>query len=292
MATHSRDSNSPSIIEWSPSPLEGDFQWPWSPAQPITSASVVQDTKSSESSAFSAPSLLSSDEDAKPTVCTHKHPHPHSLSPGSDGGTFSYPIDVDEQHIWPVNFYARDIEAGFQKFGDAARLGEQRRECLRLLTLVGQHADLFSVDEYATIDNSVHQMISHLDEAAQHSSDPMDAPPLTITHRVSTGDEADPEAALQPGLASVFGVAPHTIRRRALEHGFVQLGPPVYVDYISSDGSTTHIYMLSTAPTSNLSDEELDEITEQVLELFPNLGGRFLMGIFVFLAIMCLKAAF
>jgi hypothetical protein len=74
-------------------------------------------------------------------------------------------------------------------------------------------------------------MISHLDEAAQHSSDPMDAPPLTIAHRVSTGRRGQPcfeldpavlEAALQlrgpTGLASVFGVAPRTIRQRALEH--------------------------------------------------------------------------
>jgi hypothetical protein len=116
---------SPSVVQWSPSPPEGDFQWPLSPVHPNSSMSLhpnssmsaVQDTKSSESSAFSAPSSLSSDEDDRPTVCAHKCPRPRSLSPG----TFSDPIDVDEQRIWPVDFYACDIEAGFQKCTSATR---------------------------------------------------------------------------------------------------------------------------------------------------------------------------
>lgn len=116
---------SPSVVQWSPSPPEGDFQWPLSPAHPSSSTSLhpnsstsaVQDMKSSESSAFSAPSSLSSDEDDRPTVRALKRPHPRSLSPG----TFSDPIDVDEQRIWPVDFYACDVEAGFQKCTSATR---------------------------------------------------------------------------------------------------------------------------------------------------------------------------
>ncbi|KAG2038580.1 hypothetical protein BDR03DRAFT_981529 [Suillus americanus] len=44
-----------------------------------------------------------------------------SRSSDLEGGTFSDPIDVDEQHIWPVDFYACDIEAGFQKCLSATR---------------------------------------------------------------------------------------------------------------------------------------------------------------------------
>jgi hypothetical protein len=75
-----------------------------------------------------------------------------------------------------------------------------------------------------TIENSIHQMIFHLDEAAHQSLGPADAPPLTITYTVPTGGrgrlqyELDPdilEAALElqgpTYLASIFGVSSHTV---------------------------------------------------------------------------------
>ncbi|KAG1718466.1 uncharacterized protein EDB91DRAFT_1088453 [Suillus paluster] len=116
--------------------------------------------------------------------------------------------------------------------GDAAHLGAQQNECLRLLTL---HVDLFSAEEGTTIETSIHSMISHLDKATRHSSDPAETSPLTIACTVRTG---------------------------------------------ADDGSITHIYMSSTAPTSNLSDEELDEIMQQVLKLFPKFGRQMLNGDF------------
>lgn len=121
---------------------------------------------------------------------------------------------------------------------------------LYILTSYSSHVDLFSAEESTTIETSIHSMISHLDKAAQHSSDPADAPPLTITHMVPTGGRGRPRYELDP---------------------------------VAEDGSITRIYTSSTAPTSDLSDEELDEITEQVLELFPNFGRWMLDGHFRFL---------
>ena len=136
-------------------------------------------------------------------------------------------------------------------------------------------------------------MIQHLDAAAGQSIDPPDAPPLETTHAIATGRPGRPRIEIDPSilapavelrgptqLATIFGVSARTIRRRALEYGFVEPGPPVYVDYEGEDGTVMRCYTSSTAPTSDLMDDELDEIMHQTLEHFPFFGRRMIQGHF------------
>jgi hypothetical protein len=78
----------------------------------------------------------------------------------------------------------------------------------------------------------------------------------------------------------VFGVSARTVRRHTLELGLVEPGAPVYVDYEGEDGTITRFYTSSTAPTSALSDADLDEIMQQILQHFPFFGRRMIQGHF------------
>ena len=139
-------------------------------------------------------------------------------------------------------------------------------------------------------------MIQHLDASTTLSSDPPDAPPPETTCRIGTGRPGRPRIDIDPSilasaielrgpthLASVFGVSARTVRRCALEYGLVEPGAPVYVDYEGEDGTVTHFYASSTAPTSDLLDDELDEIMQQILQHFPFFGRRMIQGHFHYL---------
>ncbi|KAG6874993.1 hypothetical protein C0993_011278 [Termitomyces sp. T159_Od127] len=171
--------------------------------------------------------------------------------------------------------------------GDAARLSEHHNECLRLLHLAHQHETLFDHEEFSTLEESVQNMISCLDEASHQSSDPPDFDFGPTTSHISTGLPGHPRINIDPELlnialelrgpthlAAIFNCHPRTIRRRALEHGLVDPGQPVYVDYEAGDGTVSRIYRSSTTSGSNISDEELDQIVSYILTCFPTFGRR------------------
>jgi hypothetical protein len=79
-------------------------------------------------------------------------------------------------------------------------------------------------------------------------------------------------------LAQVFDCSARTIRRRALDYGLAEPGPPVYVEYEHDDGSIFRFYGSSSGATSNISDDELDAITSQIVDIFPNFGRRMIDG--------------
>lgn len=150
--------------------------------------------------------------------------------------------------------------------------------------------------ERITIENSLQSMIDHLDDAARQSVDPPDAPPIQASYVVPTGRPGRPRIEIEPSilapaielrgpthLAAVFQVSARTVRRRALEYGLVEPGAPVYVDYEAEDGTVTRFYTSSTAPTSDLSDDELDGIMQQILDHFPYFGRRMIQGHFQYL---------
>jgi hypothetical protein len=154
-----------------------------------------------------------------------------------------------------------------------------------------QHANLIPPNEHAVIRNSVHDMIRCLDEASQISSDPPDAPFIPTATVVHTGRPGRPRIEIDPDLLSVglelrgpthlapiFQCHPRTIRRRGLEHGLVEPGEPVYVDFEQEDGSIIRIYRSFTGAQSDLSDPELDEIVIYILEAFPSFGRRMIDG--------------
>ena len=55
-------------------------------------------------------------------------------------------------------------------------------------------------------------------------------------------------------------------------------GPPVYVKYEHDDGSTYQFYTFSTGATSDILDDELDMITSQIVNTFPNFGHHMIDG--------------
>src|SRR5882762_8908563 len=134
-------------------------------------------------------------------------------------------------------------------------------------------------------------MIACLDNAALRSSDPPDAPPLQTSYTVQTGGPGRPSIQIPPGmlatalglrgtshLTQIFNCSARTIRRRALEYGLAEPGPPVYVEYKHDDGTTFKFYGRGNGPMSELSDDDLDDIISQIVEIFPNFGRRMIDG--------------
>ena len=134
-------------------------------------------------------------------------------------------------------------------------------------------------------------MIACLDNAVLLSSDPPDAPPLQTSYTVHTGEPGRPSIQIPPGmlaaalglrgpshLTQIFDCSARTIRRRALEYGLAEPGPPVYVEYEHDDGTIVRFYSSSSGATSNISADELDEITAQIVDIFPNFGRRMIDG--------------
>ena len=155
-----------------------------------------------------------------------------------------------------------------------------------------QHTHNIPPDKYNTLETSLELMSQSLDEAANQSNDQPDIPYVAPSTRIYTGRPGRPRVEINPGwlqtaldirggttsLGTVFGCAPRTVRRRALELGLVEPGPPVYVDYVDPDGLVTRIYRSSTRAASDIDDEELDRIMASILQVFPSLGRRMIDG--------------
>ena len=153
-----------------------------------------------------------------------------------------------------------------------------------------QHAASFPPEELAVLRKSIEDMVTALDQATFNSSDIPDAPPLVVAHHVRQR-RGRPRIHIEPqflqmalelrgptGIAPVLNCSARTIRRRALEANLAQPGAPVVSDTVQADGSIVRQYRSSTRPVSTLTDEELDHIIGEILEIFPNFGRRMLAG--------------
>ena len=139
---------------------------------------------------------------------------------------------------------------------------------------------------------SMQSMMECLEMAVHVSNDQPDNAAIPPSIRVYTGRPGRPRIEINPewlataleirggpsSLGAVFNCAPRTVRRRALELGLVEPGPPVYVDYTDPDGNVTRIYRSSTRATTDISDGELDELMTSILQAFPSLGRRMIDG--------------
>jgi hypothetical protein len=133
-----------------------------------------------------------------------------------------------------------------------------------------------------------------LQEASLRSRDPCPPDQPTLYHKVYTGRPGRPRHAIDPQLLeSVFnehhrgptflaprvGCSSRTVRRRALENGIAEPGPPVYVEYEDEDtGVKLRWYTSSTPAMSTLTDDELDEFVASVLRIFPFFGREMIDG--------------
>jgi hypothetical protein len=137
----------------------------------------------------------------------------------------------------------------------------------------------------------IKNMLDALDRAHHQSRDPPDGPPIEVSERIS-GIRGRPKVEIDPEFLSValdlrgpsrlshiFKCSARTVRRRALEHGLVQPGPPVYVDYEDPEsGGTFRFYTSSTATVSDLSDHDLDVLMQHILTIFPHFGRQMIIG--------------
>jgi hypothetical protein len=143
------------------------------------------------------------------------------------------------------------------------------------------------------IESSVHDMLNAIDDASRASADPPEAHIIPVAQLVHTGLQGPPSIQIDPTflaasmplrgpahIAAIVGCSARTVRRRGLEQGLVEAGSPVYVDFANEDGTTTRFWTSSTSSVSNLSDDDLDALTAQILETFPNFGRRMIDGHF------------
>ena len=134
-------------------------------------------------------------------------------------------------------------------------------------------------------------MVEHLDAACHQSQDPILTPHLVVATRTSNGRRGRPKVEISPaflsqalevrgptGIAPVLGCSARTVRRRALEQGLAQPGPPVIQDVPQPDGTIIRTHTSTTAAVSPLTDDELDGLVSSILEVFPRIGRSLIKG--------------
>ena len=143
------------------------------------------------------------------------------------------------------------------------------------------------------IESSVHDMLNAIDDASRASADPPEAHTISVAQLVHTGLQGPPSIQIDPEflaasmplrgpahIATIVGCSARTVHQQGLEQGLVEAGPPVYIDFANEDGTTTHFWTSSTGSVSNLSDDDLDALTAQILKTFPNFGRWMIDGHF------------
>lgn len=147
--------------------------------------------------------------------------------------------------------------------------------------------------DFETLALSLQRMIDALDQARTTSSDLPDAAPPTLGQRIMTGRPGRPRIHVdptvleglntgrttRPQVAAHFHCGTRTIRRRLIEHGLSQPGPPVYDQQDNGDGTITRSYHPGvSSDLAHLTDPELDELMLQIHTQFPSFGRRMIDG--------------
>lgn len=135
------------------------------------------------------------------------------------------------------------------------------------------------------IESSIHDMLNVIDDASHASADLPEPHTIPVAQIVHTGLQGPPSIQIDAQflaasmalcgpshITAIVGCSARTVHQCALEQGLVEVGPPIYMDFTNEDGTTTCFWTSSTSSVSNLSDDELDALTAQILETFPNFG--------------------
>ncbi|KAJ6479992.1 hypothetical protein C8R47DRAFT_1285349, partial [Mycena vitilis] len=173
--------------------------------------------------------------------------------------------------------------------GSETQIDAQIHEVHQFFAAVELHRASIPPTEFATVEQSVTDMVASLNEVRHQSSDPPSGPSLVVTTYVPTGGR--PRAELDRTLLShalslrgpthlrdIFNVSARTIRRRAIDYNLVQPGVPVYTDTPQADGTVSRTYTSTSAAVSPLTDDALDTLLTDILRTFPNFGRRMISG--------------
>jgi hypothetical protein len=130
-----------------------------------------------------------------------------------------------------------------------------------------KHQQSFPVDKFAMLQQSITDMVTQLDDACHQSSDAPDGPSIVLSYQSMTGRRGRPRTEINPNfllqaldlrgpthLGPVFKCSACTVQQRALEHGLVDPGDPVYTEEDQPDGTILRTFTSSTRPVSNITD--------------------------------------
>ena len=139
-------------------------------------------------------------------------------------------------------------------------------------------------------------MVKDLHNAKSQSADLPDADPIEPVTLGHTGQQGRPHIIIDPDvletsytmhgpteLGRIFNVSSQLVCHCVLELGIVEPGQPVYVEFMSEDGTMMQYYSSSTSLLSVLSDEDLDGIMLDILNSFPSFGCQMIDGHLKFL---------
>jgi hypothetical protein len=154
-----------------------------------------------------------------------------------------------------------------------------------------KHLAVFLAAEYRIFQTSLSAMVQDLDSACHQSSDPPNASPLIVSHRVSINSTGCPQVEIDPtflshalelrgptSLSKIVKCSSRTVHRHTLELGIVQPGPPVSSTIMQSNGTITQIHTSLSIPVSNMTDAELNSRVSAILEIFPSFGQSMISG--------------
>jgi hypothetical protein len=144
-----------------------------------------------------------------------------------------------------------------------------------------------------TITTSVDAMIIALESSINTTRYPPDAPPIMFGKTVQSSKRGRPPVEIRledltllasgrttmKDIADLYQCGAWTIRRRMVDFGLSEPGPPVYTEQEQDDGSVERVY--SRGSCTNLSqatDQELDAILISIYEQFPSFGKRMIDG--------------
>ncbi|KAJ7342571.1 hypothetical protein DFH08DRAFT_811652 [Mycena albidolilacea] len=193
----------------------------------------------------------------------------------ADNGPVLVPLCLETIRIAYLQLGDRVTTALHTQIGDRLRLQEQHSGVLQIM------------------EQGVDTMIQALATATVQSVDLPSEASIPVTYLQHVGGRGRPRITIDydflsfglelrgpTGLAPVAGVSSRTVRRRALDYDLVQPAAPVYTEELDeTSGNVICTYTASTsAPVSDITDGELDELVYHILEIFPTFGRRMITG--------------
>ena len=136
-------------------------------------------------------------------------------------------------------------------------------------------------------------MVHALEAGVSASLDQPDAPPIQLGGTIATSTAGRPPSDIRPEhlalfaagrtthqeIADIYQCNPRTIRRRLIDYGLSNPGPPVYVNEPQEDGTTRRVYSAGrSSDLSQMTDEQLDTVMVTIYERFPSFGRRMVDG--------------
>jgi len=136
-------------------------------------------------------------------------------------------------------------------------------------------------------------MVEAIDHAEHQSVDPPQTLGFTVVESIPSGAQGRPRIHIDAAiltqaldlcplsvLARRLGVSARTIRRRALEYRLVEPCGPVKNIEVDDNGVQHYVYRSYTPRMSQMTDEQIDTLLQEILIDFPNLGCQMIIAQF------------